>query len=82
MGAFRRELFLDRRAVVTLFFQVRLKVPARHLDGAPEFHAGYLAALYLLVDPTLAHPEFLADLRDRQQVEPLVGLEALLLLPF
>jgi hypothetical protein len=53
--------------VVALGLEVALKVIAPDLYVAPELYGGYLPALYTLVDPRFAHPQLLADIRDREE---------------
>ncbi len=57
------------RRLVALILQVPLEVLTPYLYVAPELYRGYLPALYAPVDPALAHPKLLADLRDREEKE-------------
>ena len=51
-----------------MVLQVFFEVLALYLNVAPQPHAGYLPALYALMDPALAHPQLPADLEDREQL--------------
>jgi hypothetical protein len=63
-----KSLFFSGRRVVAVALDILFQVLALHFYGTPEFDAWYLPAPYLLVDPALAHPYLLADLRDREQL--------------
>ena len=68
---------------VTLSLQIPFEVFAPDLYVATERQAWYLPAPYALVDPALAHPQLLADLRDREENKSSsCSLLALLLLGF
>jgi hypothetical protein len=66
---------------VELGLQVPLEVLTPDLYVAPKLDTGDLPTLYVPVDPTLAHPEFLADVGNREEIEAvtvsLAGLGAL-----
>src|ERR671916_194484 len=70
-------MLCDRRTE-TLFFQVSFEVLTLDLDGPTQLHARDLPAAQAPVDPALAHPELLAKLRYREQVQALPLLRTLL----
>src|SRR5215213_1848138 len=55
--------------VVALGLEVALKVLSPDLYVAPELNGGYLSTLDAPVDPRFAHPQLLADVRDREEIE-------------
>ena len=57
------------QTLVALSFQVRFEVFAPDLYVAPELDAWYLPALYAPIHPALAHPQLLADIVDREEVQ-------------
>jgi hypothetical protein len=54
---------------VAVVLQVFFQVGALYLYGPTKLHAGDLPAVQAPVNPTLAHPKLLAQLRDREQVQ-------------
>src|SRR5215217_4128762 len=52
---------------IALGLEVALKVLTPDLYIAPELYGGYLPALDSRVDPRFAHPQLLADVRDREE---------------
>ena len=69
------------RWLVTVFFQVLFQVAPFDLDRSAQLHARDLSASQVPVDPTLAHPQLLAQLRYRDEVQALPLLRAPLSLP-
>src|SRR5215212_2869180 len=55
--------------LVALRLQVPFEIFAPDLYVAPELNGGYLPTLYTPVDPRFAHPQLLADVRDREEIE-------------
>jgi hypothetical protein len=59
--------------VTAMILYIFFKVLTLYFDAAPQLYAWYLPALYLVVDPTPAHPQQITDLLDGEQLQaPLV----------
>ena len=61
-------MLCDQRSE-TLVFQVFFQVGALDLDGSAQLHARDLSAAQAPVDPALAHPQLLADVRYGEQAQ-------------
>ena len=73
-------MLCDRRPE-TVFFQVFFQVSPLDLDRPAQLHARDLPAAYAPVDPALAHPQLLAELRYGEQIQALPLMRTLLSLP-